>query len=106
MIRERRKYERLDVSLEARVVVEGDKYDSRILNISLGGCYVETLAKVELRSIIAIELHLLTGEWVLIHGTVIHQYPNIGLGLRFEYSSKAEEEFMTRLIDYIRQNRP
>lgn len=102
MADERRRYERVGIPLEARWEGLAGRHAARISDISLGGCYVETLGQVAEGERINFEIQLPTERWLPLRGEVAHYYPHMGFGLRFFDLTEAEEDVLARLIEYVR----
>lgn len=102
MTDERRRYERVGIPLEARWEGLAGRHAARISDISLGGCYVETLGQVAEGERVNFEVRLPTERWLRLRGIVAHYYPNLGFGVRFSALTEAEQEVLARLIEYAR----
>ena len=102
MTDERRRYERVDIPLEARWEGLAGRQSARISDISLGGCYVETLGQVAEGEQINFEIRLPTERWLRLRGIVAHYYPNLGFGVRFFDLTAAEQDVLARLLEYVR----
>lgn len=98
---ERRVHQRFDVSFDVRLKLDAEIRQARISNISLGGCYIETELNVKLRSVLEIEMLLMSGYWLPLSGTVMYYNPQGGIGLRFEFRSETEQNLIERLIEHI-----
>lgn len=83
MPEERRTDKRLTTSFPARWEGMTDPQEPRVEDISLGGCFVNTRARVEIDEVINLEIRLPTGNWLGLSGKVISYQPGIGFGLNF-----------------------
>src|ERR1051325_3952224 len=99
MSRERRRNERKRILLEARWESLSSRHEARVDDVSLGGCFVNTYAQVELGEHIDLEIQLASGEWLRLRGHVASYQPGVGFGMSFT-SLNAEET--TRLEELLR----
>ena len=102
MTSERRSDERARLPLEMRWEGQSGKHVARVYDISLSGCYVETLGQVQLNEQIRFEIQLPTGRWMPLRGEVVHFQPDMGFGMRFTGLTETERELLARLIEYGR----
>jgi hypothetical protein len=98
---ERRQFRRFTVSFDVTFEVGEIEYTGTVNDLSLGGCYILSPAEVALRSQIDVKVRLTADRWLSLSGLVMHHYPNQGFGIRFEFSSEAEEEIITRLVEHL-----
>lgn len=97
---ERRRDERISLPLEARCEGLSGKYTARLADVSLGGCYVESLALVSVGEQIQFQIQLPTGRWLPLHGEVVYYQPTLGFGVRFTELSELESEMLRYIIEY------
>ena len=95
---ERRKEERVEVCLDAVWDGRSGRVTARILDLSEGGCYVDTLGDCYIGEVLNIKLPLPDGNWLELNGEVAHQSPPIGFGLRFVNLSEEQSEKLTSLV--------
>lgn len=84
MSEEPKEHNPVTVSLDVVWKGSSAKYDARMSEISMDGCFIDS--KVQGRSLgemVDFMVHLPTGPWVSLHGEVISQEYPIGFGLRF-----------------------
>ena len=87
---ERRSNKRKHILLEAKWESLSRRHEARVDDVSLGGCFVNTYAKVELGEHIELEMQLPSGEWLPLRGQVASYQPGVGFGMAF-MSLNAEE---------------
>lgn len=87
---ERRNSERKRILLEAKWKGVSRRHEARVDDVSLGGCFVNTYAQVELGEHIDLEIQLASGEWLPLRGHVASYHPGVGFGMSFT-SLTAEE---------------
>jgi len=73
-------------------------HEARTDDISLGGCFIDTAARVELDEVVNLEFQLPSGEWLPISGVVASYQPSIGFGLVFSSLTKDVEDALADLL--------
>ena len=99
---ERRRDERVGMPLEVRWEGLSGAHVARISDISVSGCYIETLGQVAEGEDVRFEVMTPTGRWLKLRGDVAHYYPNIGFGVRFKNLSEAERDVLASIVDFAR----
>jgi hypothetical protein len=99
---DRRTTERFSFPLEARWEGQSGRHTARISDISLGGCYIESLGQVTIGETISFEIQLPTARWMRLRGTVAYQHPNVGFGVQFLDLSELEIDLLSDVIDFGR----
>ena len=94
--RERREDERKGVSLEAWWENLSGRHQARVSDLSMGGCYVDSLAPVELDALIAFAIRRPDGSWLELRGRVVSRDPG-GFSLAFAYLTDEEQQELRRL---------
>jgi len=69
-------------------------------DVSLGGCYVESLNAVKVGQVLNVKLCLPSNKTLRFCGEVRYHQPTIGFGLRFLDLSPAEQMTLAALIKY------
>jgi hypothetical protein len=98
MSRERRNNARKQILLEARWASLSSRHEARVDDVSLGGCFVNSYAKVELGQHIDLEIQLPSGEWLSLRGKVASYQPAVGFGLAFSSLTAKETGGLKELI--------
>lgn len=98
MPQERRRDERFNLNLPVKWDGMSGVHETRIEDISLGGCFVNTPARVELGEVVSIELRLPSGEWLPLRGEVTAFQPGIGFGMEFTFLTEEEDEALRDLL--------
>ena len=97
---EQRKNTRVPVRLE----VEWGHLPSRCPDVtsdlSLGGCYVESLNSVKVGQVLNLSLSLPSKKTLRFRGEVRYHQPTIGFGVRFLQLSPFEQATLEALIRY------
>ena len=90
--------DRITVSLEATLESSSGKREARISDISIGGCYVDTMVSASVGESVTVTARTPTGEWMKLPGEVVYCFPGMGFGLRFgslaEFDRALLEQFM------------
>lgn len=87
---ERRSSKRKRLLLEARWESMSGTHDARVDDVSLGGCFVSSVARVELNEAVKLEMQLPSGKWLPLRGHVASYQPGVGFGLSFTALSENE----------------
>ena len=87
---ERRINRRKRLLLEAKWKGASRRHEARVDDVSLGGCFVNTYAQVELGEHIDLQIQLASGEWLPLRGDVASYQPGVGFGMSF--TSLTDEE--------------
>lgn len=102
MAEERRKAERVPLMLELRWQSLSGRHTARISDMSMGGCYVETMAQVTMGEVIRFEVQLPTGRWLPLVGEVVYHLPAMGFGVQFKSMTETQREMLGNLLDYMK----
>lgn len=98
MEEERREEERVPVSLEVFWEGGSGKHPARISDISLGGCYLDTIGTATPGEIINLTIKLPDGELLCLRGEVAFQHHNLGFSVCFTYMTAEEQYRLSQLI--------
>jgi len=84
MSAERRKYQRFKLSVPVEIYPEGSETPIRCAtsDLSLGGCYVESIFPFPIGTRLEVKLHL--EDTLLILATTVTSDPQVGNGIRFD----------------------
>ena len=96
---ERREEERKEVTLDVRWEGGGGRHSARVSDLSLGGCYLDTLGQAEVGEVVGLELKLPSGEWLPLRGTVAFHQPGLGFSICFTFMTDEEQYQLTQLIN-------
>lgn len=70
MTENRRKDERVSTNLQAKWDGLSGNHESRVEDLSLGGCFVNTAGRVDVGEVVGVEIKLPSGEWLQLRGEV------------------------------------
>lgn len=93
-----RNNDRITVSLEAILESSSGKREARVSDISIGGCYVDTMVTASVGESVMVTVRTPAGEWMKLPSEVVYCFPNVGFGLRFgnlaEFDRALLEQFL------------
>ena len=95
---ERRSSERKQVLLEAKWESMSRSHESRIDDVSQGGCFVNTYGHVELNEGVDLQILRPSGDWLRIHGHVASYHPGVGFGMAFDSLNEEQSTILRELI--------
>ena len=95
---ERRINKRKRILLEAKWESLSRRHEARVDDVSLGGCFVNTYAQVELGEHIDLEIKLASGARLRLRGHVASYQPGVGFGMSFTSLSAAEAAGLEELL--------
>jgi hypothetical protein len=104
MADERRRDERVPLLLDVRWEGLSGKHSARISDISLSGCYVESLGQVMVGEVVSFEIQLPTTRWMPLRGEVVYHLPTLGFGVQFTGLTIMERNMLAHVIDYARDS--
>src|SRR5687767_1987125 len=93
-----RRYERFSVSLSVVLDFTSGKREARISDISMGGCFIDSIASVREGEQISFKINFPAGHTAVIFGEVVYVYPGIGFGLRFVHFTETERKLLEQII--------
>ncbi len=90
--------EQVTVSLD--VVWQGGagKYDARMGEISMDGCFIDSMGQETLGETISFNVHLPSGIWVTLQGKVIYQEYPIGFEVRFTNLTGENRKLIAQVV--------
>ncbi|HEX8493835.1 MAG TPA: PilZ domain-containing protein [Pyrinomonadaceae bacterium] len=98
MEQERREENRVPVSLEVSWEGASGRHTARVSDISLGGCYLDTLGSATPGEIISLTIKLPDGDLLNLRGEVAYHLQNLGFSICFTYLTDEEQYQLSQLI--------
>ena len=98
MTDERRADARVPLKLPARYDGLSGGHETRIEDISMGGCFVTTHGQVNIGEMITVGIKMHSGDWLQLQGKVTMYQPGIGFGIVFSFRTDDEERTLRQLI--------
>jgi Tfp pilus assembly protein PilZ len=95
--RERREDERARVSIEAWWEGLSGKYDARVSDISMGGCFIDTEGTAEIGELVVFAIKKPAGDWLHLRGQVVSIDPNVGFSVSYTFLTDEEQQELKRL---------
>jgi uncharacterized protein (TIGR02266 family) len=88
------------VPLLVEVLWEGaaGKYEARTSDISVGGCFIDTIGQMAIGETISFKLCLPGSEGIEVQGEVIYELPRAGFGVRFANLSDDQRQHLEAFI--------
>lgn len=91
---EKRKSPRAPILLEVLWESATGKYEARTSDVSLGGCFIDTIGRVAVGETISFKLRLLSGQWIELQGEVKYELPQMGFGVKFKNLSPLSQKHL------------
>jgi len=100
---DRREYRRLKVSVPVEIQIDagGRRIRGDTADLSLGGCYIETVFPFPIGTDLAVQLSIETT--VLIAATVVTCYPQVGNGIKFIRMLPEDREALKAFLEAAQQ---
>lgn len=98
MENERREDKRASVSIEAWWEGLSGRHEARVSDLSMGGCFIDTLSKAEIGELIVFAIKRPDGKWLHLRGQVASVDAQAGFSLAFTYLTEDEERALARII--------
>ncbi len=95
---ERRVKPRLSVNLDAVWDREQAGHSARVIDLSEGGCYLDTVGDVMAGETVAFRVMLPDGDWLYLEGEVRHHRQGFGFGVRFTDLNEDQLEKLVLLL--------
>jgi hypothetical protein len=96
---DKRRHKRVPIFLDVRWEGLSGHNTARITDLSLGGCYVETIGQSAQGEVIRFEIKLKDGSWLPVQGIVMYQFPLMGFGVRFTPLSVEAHNEIAALVE-------
>jgi hypothetical protein len=95
---EKRQDDRKTYWSEVSLEFASGKHGVRISDLSLGGCYVDSIASVTEGEAITVTLSNKAGETMSLPGEVAYVMPGLGFGVRFQDLTQEQIDFLQPLV--------
>lgn len=99
MTQNRREHERTAINLRARWEGISGQQECRIGDLAMGGCFVDSMSRVEIGEIVSLEIELPSGEWMPLRGEVTTSQEAVGFGLKFIFLTEDEETALKEVLN-------
>ena len=101
---ERRSSPRLSVSLDAVWDSANGNHPARITDLSVGGCYLDTVGEIMTSEVVCFRVSLVDGDWLYLEGEVRHHTPGKGFGVRFLELEQQQRDKIEALLSAARES--
>jgi hypothetical protein len=98
MEKERREDKRASVSIEAWWEGQSGRHEARVSDLSMGGCFIDTLSRAEIGEIIVFAIKKPDGRWLELRGQVASIDEHVGFSLAFTYLTEDEQSALAPLV--------
>jgi hypothetical protein len=93
-----RKEERIAYLKEVELEFASGKRAARISDISMGGCYIDTIAQVPMGEVLTVQLSTVTGASLQFKGKVAYLLEGFGFGVEFTELTDEHRDFLAGLV--------
>jgi hypothetical protein len=93
-----RKYERSDIVREIVLESSAGKRSSRISDMSMGGCYIESITNFRKGETVEFDLANTAGDLLRFSGSVAYVLDGFGFGLTFTNLTRNHLNFLNRTL--------
>lgn len=93
-----RQQKRIAIPLAVELECESGRREARISDLSMGGCYVDSISCVRQDENVRFKLSLPTGLLEEMSGSVVYVHEGIGFGLRFDNLSDEQRILLQQII--------
>ena len=93
-----RKHERVPLSLEAISEASSGRHEARVSDLSMGGCYVDSIVTLQAGENVVLSIRMPTGEWMKISAEVTYSLPGMGYGVSFTDQIAYDVNLLERAI--------
>ncbi len=95
---DKRKNERKELSEEVVLEFSSGTFETRISDISLGGCYVDAIASVSEGEAISLTIAISQERSERFYGEVAYLLPGSGFGIRFTNLTDENTDFLRQIL--------
>jgi hypothetical protein len=93
-----RQHERTSYLTEITLESASGKRQARISDVSIGGCFVDTLTNVRAGEEVSLTCELPGGEHLDIKGNVAYVMDGFGFGVKFTHLGNGSEEALKKIV--------
>lgn len=105
-MKERRVKPRLSVSIDAEWDAREGRHQARIIDLSEGGCYLDTVGEVLIGEVVAFRVLLPDDDWLYLEGEVRHHHHGFGFGVQFLELNEEQFQKLKWLLELAKQAGP
>jgi len=93
-----RKEDRFSYLQEVELEFASGKRSARISDISIGGCYIDTIAQVPVGETLQLQISSSSGNTMQFAGRVAYVLEGFGFGVEFIDLSDTQREFLSQIV--------
>jgi hypothetical protein len=97
-VKDKRHHNRISIALPVRWNGLSGNTEAHVSDLSLNGCYIDTMASIPTTGTLSFDVQLPTGNWLELKGSVVKAFPGIGYGIQFLDLSKEAQLAIANLI--------
>lgn len=88
----------------AETMIEGlsGRHAARLNDVSIGGCYIDTIIEATVGDRISFDIKNSDGEAVRFNGTVAYNIVGMGFGVKYDPLTDAQSKFLGSVAGYSR----
>ena len=98
MTDERRSDQRVGVNLPTKWRGVTGLHEGRIEDLSINGCFVNTVGAVDVGEIVSLLIKLPSDQWLSLRGKVMSSQQMVGFGLSFSILDEKEQQALAELV--------
>lgn len=99
---ERRFQERVKLVLEVRWEGLVGKHEARLSDLSVGGCFIESISQVVLHERVRFEIQMPWGRWLPLQGEVVSIQTGFGFAIRLTEMSEMQHRQFNALFAFAK----
>jgi hypothetical protein len=93
-----RKNDRITYLKEIELEFASGRRSARVSDISIGGCYIDTIAQVPVGEEMTLDLAATDGEMMPFRGRIAYVLDGFGFGVEFIDLNDEQRSFLTRVL--------
>ncbi len=93
-----RELERIPFLTEITLEWASGRREARISDLSMGGCYIDTIASIPEGEKVSFEISTADGREMPFSGTVAYVLDGFGFGVKFDDLNESQREFLNGVI--------
>jgi hypothetical protein len=98
MTDERRSDKRVSLNLSTKWRGVTGQHEGRIEDLSVHGCFVNTVGAVDVGEIVSLLIKLPSDQWLSLRGKVMSSQQMVGFGLSFSILDEKEQQALAELV--------
>lgn len=100
---EQRRHYRLVTYLDVNYQSASGRREARTSDISMGGCFIDTISHQEAGQVLNLRMLLPGGHWMTVLGKVTYCYVGMGFGVQFLDLSEGQQKLLGLLVECLNE---